>query len=131
VTSPVLYRPAIRAYLPSLLRLGVPVVLAELGWMGMSLVDTLMVSPLGPDAIGAVGLGTSLFMAVAVFGMGLLLGLDTLVSQSFGTRRLDECHAWLFTGVLVGLVLSLPVTALPSGRRQICRSSRSTRMSSG
>ena len=73
--------------------LAVPVVLAELGWMTMGMVDTLMVGPLGPEAIGAVGLGSSLFMAVCVFAMGLLLGLDTLVSQAFGAGRLDECHA--------------------------------------
>ena len=72
--------------------LAVPVVLAELGWMTMGMVDTLMVGPIGPEAIGAVGIGSSLFMAVCIFAMGLLLGLDTLVSQAFGAGRLDECH---------------------------------------
>ena len=33
--------------------------------------------------------------ASCIFAMGLLLGLDTLVSQSFGAGRLDECHRWL------------------------------------
>jgi len=59
-------------------RLAVPVVMAELGWMTMGLVDTLMVGGLGPEAIGAVGIGSSLFMGVCIFAMGLLLGLDTL-----------------------------------------------------
>ena len=31
--------------------------------------------------------------------MGMLLGLDTLVSQAFGAGRLDECHRWLLHGV--------------------------------
>ena len=79
--------------------LAAPVVIAELGWMTMGMVDTLMVGPLGPEAIGAVGLGSSLFIAVAIFAMGMLLGLDTLVSQSFGAGRLDECHRWLLHGV--------------------------------
>ncbi|MCL4845906.1 MAG: MATE family efflux transporter [Acidobacteria bacterium] len=95
-----------------LLRLAGPVVLAELGWMAMGLVDTIMVGPLGPAAIGAVGLGASLFMAVAIFGMGLLLGLDTLVSQAFGAGRLDECRRWLAHGLVVGLVVGLPLSAL-------------------
>jgi MATE family multidrug resistance protein len=92
--------------------LALPVVLAELGWMTMGVVDTLMVGPLGPEAIGAVGVGTSLFMAVGVFAMGLLLGLDTLVSQSFGANRLDECHRWLAHGVVLAIALSVPVTGL-------------------
>ena len=70
-----------------LLALAAPVVIAELGWVAMQIVDTLMVGRLGPDAIGAVGLASSLFIAVGVFAMGLLLGLDPLVAQAFGASR--------------------------------------------
>jgi len=90
--------------------LAVPVVMAELGWMTMGLVDTLMVGRIGPEAIGAVGIGSSLFMGVCIFAMGLLLGLDTLVSHAFGAGRLDECHRWLAHGVLISLLLSIPIT---------------------
>ena len=76
-------------------RLAIPVVMAELGWVTMGLVDTLMVGPLGPEAIGAVGLGSSVFIGVIVFAMGLLLGMDTLVSHAFGGGRLEDCHRWL------------------------------------
>lgn len=93
-----------------MLALAAPVVLAELGWMGMGVVDTLMVGPLGPEAIGAVGVGSSLFMALAVFGIGVLLGLDTLVSHAYGADRLDECHRWLVHGTAVAIVLAVPVT---------------------
>ena len=89
-------------------RLAVPVVLAEMGWMTMGMADALMVGPLGPEAIGAVGVGTSLFMGVVIFAMGLLLGLDTLVSHAFGAGRIEECHRWLVHGVVLALVMSLP-----------------------
>lgn len=92
--------------------LALPVVLAELGWMTMGLVDTLMVGRLSPEAIGAVGVGSSVFMGFVIFAMGLLLGLDTLVSQAFGARRIEECHRWLVHGTAVALVLSLPLTGL-------------------
>ena len=90
--------------------LAVPVVMAELGWMTMGLVDTLMVGRIGPEAIGAVGIGSSLFMGVCIFAMGLFLGLDTLVSHAFGAGRIDECHRWLAYGVSLSLFLSIPVT---------------------
>ena len=67
--------------------LATPVVVAEIGWVAMGLVDTLMVGPLGPEAIGAVGIGSSLFIGVVIFAMGLLLGLDTLVSHAYGAGR--------------------------------------------
>ena len=88
-------------------RLAVPVVLAEMGWFAMSIVDTVMVGPLGPAAIGAVGTGSILFMTLMVFGLGILLALDTFVAQSFGAGRVDECHRWLFAGVQLALLLSV------------------------
>src|SRR5579885_2480089 len=85
------------------LRLAAPLVLAELGWMTMTLVDTAMVGRLGPRAIGAVGLGSMLFYTLGIFGTGMMLGLDTLVSQAFGAGKLEDCHRWLLNAVYVCL----------------------------
>ena len=104
------FREVIRRELEPTLRLAGPVVLAELGWMAMGIVDTIMVGRLSPEAIGAVGIGSSLFLALAIFGLGLLLGLDTLVSHAFGAERLDECHRWLVHGVYLSLILTVPLT---------------------
>ena len=90
-----------------------PVIVAELGWMFMGVVDTLMVGWLAPEAIGAVGLGSILFFTAAVFGMGLLLGLDTFVAQAFGAGDLHECHRWLRDGVHLAL-LTGPILMLVS-----------------
>jgi MATE family multidrug resistance protein len=95
-----------------LLRLAGPVVLAEIGWMGMGIVDTMMVGPLGPAAIGGTGLGSGVFTAIAIFGMGLMLGLDALVSQSYGAGDGDECERWLHHGVLLSIVTAPLVMAL-------------------
>ena len=78
----------------------------------MGVVDTIMVGPLGPAAISAAGVGTSMHMGFAIFGMGVLLGLDTLVSQAFGRGDLRECHRWLFDGVALALLMAAPITAV-------------------
>jgi MATE family multidrug resistance protein len=75
----------------------------------MGVIDTIMVGPLGPEAIAAAGVGNSLHMAFAIFGMGLLLGLDTLVSQAFGARQITECRRWLVHGVALALLLTPPL----------------------
>jgi len=95
-----------RRELVAMLKLAGPVVLAEIGWMSMGIVDTIMVGPLGPAAIGASGLSNSLFFAVAVFGMGVMLGLDALVARSFGAGRIDECVRWLRHGVVLALLVA-------------------------
>ena len=102
----------IRRELRPMIALATPVVFAELGWSAMGIVDTLMVGRISADAIGAVGLAGMLFFAIAVFAMGLLLGLDPLVAQAFGARRLDECHRWLVDGVWLSLLVSVPVVAI-------------------
>jgi MATE family multidrug resistance protein len=96
------------------LRLALPLVLAELGWMSMAIVDTMMVGRL-PDsavAMGAVSLGSAVFMVLALFGEGLLLGLDTLVSQAFGAGQREDCHRSLVNSVYLSIALT-PFLAAP------------------
>ncbi len=104
--------PAMKQETRPMLALAGPVVLAELGWMAMGTVDTLMVGRLNPLAIGAVGIGHALFLVPSFFGVGLLLGLDTQVAQAFGARRLEDCHRALFQGVYLSLLLTLPLTGV-------------------
>ncbi len=103
---------AVRRDLLPTLRLAWPVIVAELGWMFMGVVDMLMVGRVAPEAIGAVGLGSILYFSAAIFGMGLLLGLDTFVSQSFGAGNLPECHRWLRDGVHLAVIATVPLMAL-------------------
>jgi len=101
-----------REELRSLVILAIPVVIAELGWVGMGVVDTVMVGTLGDSAIGAVGVGRALFFGVAVFGIGLLLGLDTVISNAYGGGNLARCRSALWHGVVLAFIISLPLTLL-------------------
>ncbi len=103
--------PAIQDEFRSMLRLAAPLVLAELGWMSMGIVDTIMVGrvPNSAEAIGAVSLGSVLFYSIGIFGVGILLGLDTLVSQAFGAGDLRDCHRSLYAGLLISVLLTPPL----------------------
>jgi MATE family multidrug resistance protein len=92
--------------------LAVPVVLSELGWMAQGVVDTIMVGRLGPAAIGAVALGNAICYTPSLFGVGLLLGLDTLVAQAYGRNDHDECHRWLAQGVYLACIAAVPLMIL-------------------
>ena len=95
-----------------LLSLAVPVVLAEIGWMSMGLVDTVMVGRLGPAAIAATGMGNGVFTAIMIFGAGLMLGVDALVSRSAGAGRPDECLRWLHQAVVLAVIASPIIMAV-------------------
>ena len=90
------------------LRLALPLIMAEVGWMSMGVVDTIMVGrlPNSAVAIGATGLGQSLYHVIAIVGGGLLLGMDTFVAQAYGREDLREARSILLNGILLALVLT-------------------------
>jgi len=98
----------LRAEFRPTLQLAIPLVLAELGWMSMAIVDTMMVGrlPNSATAIAAVSLGGILVHVLAFFGGGLLIGLDTLVSQAFGAGQREDCHRSLVHGIYLSLALT-------------------------
>ena len=81
--------------------------------MSTYLVDAYMVGrlPHGAEAIAASSLGNTIFYAVVFFGVGLLYGLDTLVSQAFG-RNDREGALRCFLQSLWLVVLWTPATLL-------------------
>ena len=97
-----------------MLKLAIPLVMAELGWMTMAIVDTMMVGRQADsaEAIGAVSLGSILYNAVAIFGTGMMLGLDTLVSHSYGAGDVEDCHQSLVNGVYLTLGIAPLLMAL-------------------
>lgn len=90
------------------LRLALPLIMAEVGWMSMGVVDTIMVGrlPNSAVAIGATGLGQSLYHAIAIVGGGLLLGMDTFVAQAYGREDLHDARSTLLNGLFLALVLT-------------------------
>src|SRR5712691_5682328 len=99
-------------------RLSAPLVMAEVGWMAMGVVDTMFVGRVSAQAIGAISVGTTIFYGVGVFASGLLLGMDTLVAQAFGAGDMDDCRHSLLNGIwlalfLIPMVMGLALASLP------------------
>ncbi len=87
-------------------RLAIPIVLAELGWMAMGIVDTMVVGRVSAEAIAAVSLGGIVFYGVAICSSGALLGMDTLVSRAFGAGDAGDCRHSLLQGVWISVLLT-------------------------
>ncbi len=103
-----------RSELRPTLRMALPLVLAELGWMSMVIVDTMMVGrlPYSAEAIGAVSISSSIFIVFAFFAEGLMAGLDTLVSQAFGAGNREDCHRSLVNSIYLTIAVA-PFLAIP------------------
>jgi MATE family multidrug resistance protein len=103
---------ALKEELGPMLRLALPLVFAELGWMAMGVVDTVMAGHAGRQMLGAVALGHGLYYTFAVFGIGVLLGLDTLISQAFGRGDIADCRRSLAGGLVTSFLMAPPLIAL-------------------
>src|SRR5579863_8471217 len=105
---------SIRREIGPMVRLALPLVLAELGWMSMGVVDTVMVGHLPRPAvtISAAALGQVLYNTLAFGVGGVLLGLDTYISQAHGAGDWDDANKWLRSGVVLAAMLSALLMAM-------------------
>ncbi len=94
------------------LRLAAPISGMFLATMLMQIVDTFFVGKLGADALGGLSIGVAVFSFFMVTAMGLLLGLDYLVSKAYGERDLKECRNLLVQGLILATTVSLPLIGL-------------------
>src|SRR5829696_6728969 len=98
--------------LRALVALAVPVVLVQLGFMLMGVVDTLMVGRVSARVLAAVALGNLYFFNVSIFGTGTLMALDPIVAQAFGANDTDSISRAMQRGLLLSLALSVFVALL-------------------
>jgi len=101
----------------ALWKLAFPIIVAQVGFFGMGLVDTLLVGPMGAEALSALALGNTFFFGIMILGIGLMMGLDPWVSQAYGAGKLDQCSRGLVQGCWLAVIatppLVLAMTAVP------------------
>jgi multidrug resistance protein, MATE family len=114
----------IRAEVRPLVRLAIPLALAQGGQALLGVVDTAILGRAGALPLAGAGLGNALFLALAVFGMGVMHGLDPLVAQALGAgdgaraRRLLWQGVWLACGLAAALAVPfafVPAALTPLG----------------
>jgi MATE family multidrug resistance protein len=98
----------------ALLRLAWPITVSMLSFSTMTLASTAFVAQIGADELAGVGLAAVIGFALVCFGIGLLRGAKTLVSQAVGAGRRDKIPALVGSAVMLGL--GLGVLALVAGQ---------------
>ncbi len=93
-----------------LARYSLPLVITQVGIMTLGLVDIWMVGKLGSTALASVALGDLWVAGTLLVAMGVLLGIDPIVSQAHGARDGRRIALALQQGVVLALVLSVPLT---------------------
>lgn len=94
--------------LRALVRLGVPIVASMAASQVLGFVDTAMVGRLDAVALAALGIGNGLYFTLSIVAMGLVLGMDPLVSQAIGAGDRPRARAVLWQAVWIALISALP-----------------------
>jgi MATE family multidrug resistance protein len=120
------------------LALAWPLIMTNLLQMALSTTDVVMIGRLGPEALAAGVLGTNLFFAFVIFGIGLVTAVAPMIARELGRKRYSvrDVRRTVRQGLWSAIAISIPVWAilwyrLPSdgalcrGCRRNCASHRS------
>jgi MATE family multidrug resistance protein len=99
----------VRRELGALWRLAWPMVVTQVGFMMLGFVDALLLGRLSVAALDAVALANMWGWATLSLGMGVVMGMDPLVSQAYGDGDEEGAALALQRGLVVSVLASIPV----------------------
>jgi len=94
------------------LRLAGPLVLMQLGQVGIHTTDVVMMGRLGPEALAAGSLAMHWFILPWLFCLGVLSGVPALAAQALGARDSRGVRRTVRQGLWLAIGLSLPAMLL-------------------
>lgn len=95
--------------LANVLRIAGPIVVSQLGTVGMNTVDTLMVGPLGAVSLASVAVASAIQSILLMVTTGVIHGMTPLVSQAFGAGDGTHARRVLVQGLWLSVALSIPI----------------------
>ena len=102
-----LWRDEIRA----MLSLAWPMVLTNLGQTAMQATDVMMMGRLGAGTLAAGALGSNLFFAPLIFGLGLMLATSPMMATELGRKRhsVRDLRRTVRQGLWLAVFVSVPM----------------------
>ncbi|MEM7540027.1 MAG: MATE family efflux transporter [Pseudomonadota bacterium] len=82
--------PSWRSDLGTIVAIGWPLIINNLSSIAVATGDTLMAADLGATHLAAVAIGSGVWIAIFLFGLGTIMALSPTVAQHFGAGKLDE-----------------------------------------
>ena len=99
----------IKSDLANILVIGLPLVVNNLSSIAVNIADTLMASQLGTTQLAAVAIGSGVWIALFLLGLGIIMAVGPTVAQHFGARRFELIGHETRQGLLLGALLSFIV----------------------
>lgn len=101
-----------KPFYTSLLKLGIPIMIGQLGIIVVSFADNIMVGQHSGDELAAASFVNNLLNLPIIFGMGFSLGLTPIVGSLVGKNHLAEAGHTLRCSLIANFVLGLLLMAI-------------------
>src|SRR5688572_15197093 len=99
------------AELRATLSLGWPLVLTNVAQNALMTTDVILMGWLGSDALAAGALGTNLYFAFLIFGIGLMSATSPLIAEELGRKRhsVREVRRTVRQGFWAAITVAVPI----------------------
>jgi len=99
----------LRSDLGAILTVGGPLIVNNLSSIGVNVADTLMAARLGSTQLAAVAIGSGVWIAYFLLGLGVIMALGPTVAQHYGGSRFVDIGYDTRQGLWLTLLVSLLV----------------------
>ena len=106
---------SLRGEAKSLARLAGPLIVAQGGITLMGAVDAFVIGQVSAMEMAAVSLGNSVVGMFSGLGIGIAMGIEPLVGQAYGANKPNGARSWLWQGLWVCLLASIPIALVAVG----------------
>lgn len=93
-------------------KLGLPVLVTQIGIIAVSFADTMMVGAYGTNELGAASFVNNLFLVPIVALIGFSTGMTPLIGALFGRGEMKEAGVTFRTGLRINIGMALLFTAV-------------------
>lgn len=100
------------AHYKELFRLGLPIIIGQIGIIFVSFADTIMVGRHGTDDLGAASFVNNMFNLAIIFATGFSYGLTPIVGRLFGSGKKREIGDTLKNAMLANGTIALLLIAV-------------------
>lgn len=101
-----------RQEINKLIKLSIPLFIAQFAQTAMGFVDTVMAGGVSANDMAAVAIAASIWLPCILFGVGILMALIPLTAQAHGAGDSEKIPQTGQQGLYLGLLLSIPIALL-------------------
>ena len=98
--------------LSATVKLALPLAAQQLGFQLMGNVDAALLGRYSDSALAGAGVGNNLLFAITAIGLGIVMGLDSVVPQAIGAGRREDARRLRDAGVRLAMLVGLAATVL-------------------